>query len=508
MKKFSIIYIALLLSASAVLAQSSLGKTDDLGRIAIAAVVPDEAGIPGSAQRNLQNRLTQVATLNGLGATASSQFAILPMVSIISQDVTPTAPPMVSLNIDVTLYMVDAKSQTIFSQTTISLKGIGRTADRAYTQAINNINPRHGQFRGFIEKGKEKIIEYYNSKCDVIISSAQALAGQKKYDEALHTLMSVPDVSRECYDKCMQISMDIYQEYADQQCNESLSAAKSAWAGKDLSGVERHLAKITPDMGCYDEAQQLVATVTAAVEAEGGSAWSFKMKKYDDSIDIQKMKIQAGKEIAQSWAYRGAAQHFDWAWLYPGFKPKTPVQPKPEAVAEATKVEAKAQEPVEETRPPIGERPKASNINVPIFKDRKVIHNDGIGLEEYPIVTGSNSVKMVMGVIRRQFFTAPDGHSPLELVMFYKNFVEGYKGKVLYQTREPQLVEINGKTVNSYLHTHRINHLSNYNYMATKTSEYSVGVIYTDKSDIYVIVGAGRAKATTTCDLVTVEVAH
>jgi len=32
--------------------QSSLGKTDDLGRIAIAAIVPDEAEIPAGAQKN------------------------------------------------------------------------------------------------------------------------------------------------------------------------------------------------------------------------------------------------------------------------------------------------------------------------------------------------------------------------------------------------------------------------------------------------------------------------
>ncbi|MDD2549178.1 MAG: hypothetical protein PHD00_03685 [Bacteroidales bacterium] len=316
MKKFYILIASLLLSLAAQ-SQSSLGKTDDLGRIAIAAIVPDEAGVPGGAQRNLQNRLMQVASLNGLGATENAaQFVMVPMVSIISKDITPTAPPKVSIRMDVTLYIVDMLTQNIYSQTSIEVRGIGNTEERAYTQALNGINPRHGQFRGFIEKGKEKIIEYYNSKCDVIISSAQALAGQKKYEEALHTLMSVPDVSRECYDKCMQISMDIYQEFADQQCNESLAAAKSAWAGKELSGVEKHLAKITPDMGCYDEAQQLVATVTAAVEAEGGAAWNFKMKKYDDSIDIQKMKIQAGRDVARSWAYHGASKNFDWGWLY------------------------------------------------------------------------------------------------------------------------------------------------------------------------------------------------
>lgn len=315
MRKLTIL-IALFAITYTGIAQSSLGKTDDLGRIAIAAIVPDEAGVPGGAQRNLQNRLMQVATLNGLGATENAQFVMVPMLSIINKDVTPTAPPMVSLTMDVTLYIVDMLTQNIYSQTSIQVRGVGNTEERAYTQALNGINPRHGQFRGFVEKGKEKIIEYYNSKCDVVISSAQALAGQKNYEEALFTLMSVPDVSRECYDKCMQISIDIYQEYADQQCNEYLSAARAAWAGKELSKVEENLGKITPDMGCYEDAQQLVATVTSAVEAEGGSSWGFKMKQYDDSIDIQKMKIEAGRDVAKSWAYYGASQNFDWSWLY------------------------------------------------------------------------------------------------------------------------------------------------------------------------------------------------
>lgn len=316
MKKFQLVLAAILIYSSMAYSQSSLGKTDDLGRIAIAAIVPDEAGIPGGAQRMLQNKLMQVATQNGLGASDGSQFAMVPMISIISKDVTPTAPPMVALNIEVTLYIVDVLSQNIFSQTSIPLKGVGNTEERAYSQALNNINPRHGQFRGFVEKGKEKIIEYYNSKCDVIISSAQALAGQKKYEEALFMLLSVPDVSRECFDKCMAISIDIYQEYSNQKCNEHLSAARAAWAGKELSRVEEHLGKITPDMACYPQAEQLLEQITATVEAEGASSWSFKMKQYDDSVDIEKMKIEAGRDVAKNWAYYGAAPHFDWKWLY------------------------------------------------------------------------------------------------------------------------------------------------------------------------------------------------
>ncbi len=297
--------------------QSSLGKTDDMGRVAIAAIVPDEAGVQGGSQRMLQNKMMQIASQNGLGATEDrAQFVMVPMITIINKDVTPTAPPQVSLRIEVSLYIVDVMSRTIFNQTSIELRGVGNTEERAYTQALNSINPRHGQFRGFIEKSKEKIIEYYNSQCDALITKAKALAGQKKYEEALFSLLFVPDVSRECYDKCMNISMDIYKDYGNQKCNEFLAAARAAWAAKELNKVEENLSKITPDMACYPQAEQLLAQITSAVEAEGAGAWSFKMKKYDDSVKKEQLLIEAGRDVAKAWAYWGAAPYFDWKWLY------------------------------------------------------------------------------------------------------------------------------------------------------------------------------------------------
>lgn len=505
MKKIVIIIFAALVPMLS-MGQSSLGKTDDLGRIAIAAIVPDEAQIPGGAQRLLQSRLTQVATLNGLGATEGSQFAMLPMVSIINQDVTPTAPPMISLTIEVTLYIVDAKSQNIFSQTSIQLKGIGNTEERAYSQALGRINPRQGQFRGFIEKGKEKIIEYYNSQCDAIISTAKSLAGQKKYDEALATLFNVPDVSRECYDMSMDISIDIYNEYANHKCNEYLSAAKAAWAGKELSKVEKNLGKITPDMECYPEAQELVSTVSEAVDAEGASSWDFKMKRYDDSVDMEKMKIEAGRDVAKNWGHRGAAQHFEWAWLYPGAEPKAP-KSEPKAEKETTQTEST---PVADSKPPMGERPKASDIVIPVFKNASVDYDDKIGYEEYSIVTGSNSVKNLEGTIRRMFCTPPKGYSPLEIVRFYQQFIEGNKGKIIFQSRKPKSVKIDNNSLRSYFNKHRIpwagRRSYSYNDIKHGISDFVVGVIYTDVSELYISVLAGRYKADPVYEVVIVEV--
>jgi hypothetical protein len=319
MKKILLILVAFVFGLN-LNAQNSQGKADDLGRIALAAIVPDQAeGIPQSARQLLANKMEQVAVQNGLGAAASNpRFCIVPVVNVLSKEITPTAPPMQALNLDVTFYIVDAASQTIFSQTNIQVKGVGQTEDKAYMQALKNVNVKAGQFKGFVEKGKEKILEYYNSQCDVVLKGAQALAGQKKYEESLFTLLSVPDVCRECFDKSMDLSVDIYKQYANYKCTEYMAGAKAAWANMNADKAAEFLGKITPDMECYEQAVKLADEITQKQLADGANVWQFKMKQYDDSVEKEKLMIQAGKDVAVSWAYWGQGKHFnwDWSWLY------------------------------------------------------------------------------------------------------------------------------------------------------------------------------------------------
>ncbi|BDX37229.1 hypothetical protein CYCD_05840 [Tenuifilaceae bacterium CYCD] len=320
MRKIIILTALAFIGYSTVSAQNSQGKTDDLGRIALATVVPDQAeGIPQSARQLIANKMEQIAVQNGLGASAANpRFCIVPLVNVLSKEITPTAPPMQALNLDVTFYIVDAASQIIFSQTSIQVKGVGQTEDKAYIQALKNVNVKAGQFKGFVEKGKEKIVEYYNSQCDVVLKGAQALAGQKKYEESLYTLLSVPDVCRECFDKSMDLSIEIYKQYANYKCTEYMAGAKAAWANMNVDKAAEYLGKITPDMECYNDAVQLTDQITQKQLADGANVWQFKMKQYDDSIEKDKMMIQAGKEVAVAWAYWGQGQYFnwDWNWLY------------------------------------------------------------------------------------------------------------------------------------------------------------------------------------------------
>jgi hypothetical protein len=318
MRRLIVILVLPALMFASVLGQNSLGKSDDLGRISIAAVVPEQVGsIPSGAASTLENKMRQIVTQNGLGASEyGSRFAILPGMNILSKDITPTAPPQQALTVEFVFYIVDAVSQTIFSQTSVQFKGVGQSEEKAMIQVIKNINPKMGQFKGFVEKGKEKIIEYYNSKCDVFLKNAQSLAGQRKYEEALYILSSVPDVCRECYDRSSDLSIEIYKQYDDYTCGQYLAAAKAAWANIDHDKAAENLAYITPDSKCYPDATALADEIKNKL-LEDGKVWDFKMKRYNDSVDLEKQMLQTIRDIGVSYAQAAVAEfHHNWDWLY------------------------------------------------------------------------------------------------------------------------------------------------------------------------------------------------
>ena len=96
MKKTFVLLTCFLMVCSFGKAQNSQGKTDDMGRVAIAAFVPEQAeGIPSSAQQLLQGKMQQIAVQNGMGGSGSNpRFFMVPMVNVLTKEITPTAPPM------------------------------------------------------------------------------------------------------------------------------------------------------------------------------------------------------------------------------------------------------------------------------------------------------------------------------------------------------------------------------------------------------------------------------
>lgn len=288
--------------------QNSVGKSDDAARITLAAYVPKQIDqMPEAARSNLSNKLTQVVTQNGLGGKASNErFIITANINVISKEMTPTAPPMQAFVLEITLYIGDAKEGTKFSSVSIQTKGLGESETKAYIDALKKIKPADPAIQNFVEEGKVRIMEFYNSQCDFIITEAKSLSGQGKFDEALSKLASVPTVCKDCYQKLHGLIPGIYQQKIDSECKKILNEANGIWKSKqNLEGAEaasKVLKNIAPGSSCSADADKLVGEIAKRVYELDKREWDFKLQVYQDGVDMEKAVINAARDIGVAYA--------------------------------------------------------------------------------------------------------------------------------------------------------------------------------------------------------------
>ena len=319
--------VPLLLLAQWTFAQNNASKADDISRIALNTYIPERtaASLPNPVRNYLENKLSQIASSNGLGGSSSNpRFIITSNVNVVSKDITSSAPAMTSLALDVTLYIGDFQTRTKYASTSLSVKGVGQNESKAYIEALKQINPNSPAIRQFIDQGKTKIIEYYNANCDFLLKEAQALAAQNKYEEAIYKLMSVPDVCKDCYDKAMDAVAPVYKKYIDKTCLMRLSDARNVFhASPNFAGAENariSLSQIDPEASCYGEAKAFTDSVRTRILKTEKRDWDFMMKRYDMDADLRQQRIQAMKEVGVAYGNNQPQQQLIQArrddWLY------------------------------------------------------------------------------------------------------------------------------------------------------------------------------------------------
>lgn len=290
---------------SLVIAQNNASKIDDSGRIILSTYFSEKLAttIPLMAKMTLENKLSQMTTQNGLGAAnySNPRFIITANVIQLTKDITPTSPPMTALTLDVILYIADFQTQTKFASTSIQVKGADKNEQKAYVEALRTLNTSNPEIREFIEQGKIKIIEYYNTQCDFILKDAQASISQNKYEEAIFKLTRIPNVSKACYDKAIDAVGPVYKKFIERDCITKLNSAKHVFHSKPNSeGAElarQFLSTIDPEASCYKDAAALTETIRKKILKDEKRDWDFKMKKFDKSVDLEQQRIQAMKEV-------------------------------------------------------------------------------------------------------------------------------------------------------------------------------------------------------------------
>jgi hypothetical protein len=302
MKQINLLIVVFLVTFCS-FAQNNLGKADDAARIVLSTYIPEQVeGLTDIAKSNLSNKLSQIVTKAGMGGSrAASRFIITANVVVATKDITPTAPPMHAYTLEVTLYIGDGISGTKFSSTSTTLKGVGETETKAYLSALKNLKVDDSKYQAFIETGKNKIIEYYNTKCDFILKEAEMLASKNDFEASIATLTAVPEVCKDCFDKAMTAVGPIYQKQIDRQCKINLLDAKNAWnESQNSSGASAaagFLGQIDPNSSCYADAVALSNAIAKRVKELDQREWNFQLKQQQDEVNLEKARIKAVRDI-------------------------------------------------------------------------------------------------------------------------------------------------------------------------------------------------------------------
>ena len=266
--------------------------------ITLGAYIPAQTeGIPAYAQSMLKNKLGRIITENGISDDVyNSRFIITPNITVLSKNITGTAPTMVALTLDLTLYIGDGVAGNLFSSQSLLLKGVGTNETKAYMSALKMIKPKNSEVQSFISKGKQKIIDYYNANCGLMIKKAQALESQNEFEQALIVMTSVPEAST-CFSTIKSKIKPLYIKTINRDCTIKLSEASAIWAANqdinaanDAAGL---LATIEPSAACFGQVKTLYSKIAARVKELGDRDWNYALKV----LEVQADTVKAARDV-------------------------------------------------------------------------------------------------------------------------------------------------------------------------------------------------------------------
>lgn len=141
------------------------------------------SNMSASAASTLYNRLNQAVTLNGMALTENAdRFLLVPDVTVLSINATPTAPVKYVAEVEVSLFFVDNIERMILSQVILTKKGVAENETKAVNEAVKSIKSRDSKLKKMIVNGKKKMMEC----CD---------ADKNETLDTLRVENEIPDVS-------------------------------------------------------------------------------------------------------------------------------------------------------------------------------------------------------------------------------------------------------------------------------------------------------------------------
>ncbi|MDO5341045.1 MAG: hypothetical protein Q4F69_01125 [Bacteroidia bacterium] len=131
--------------------------------------MPEHEEISESLLSSLQDKLYEAVSLNALGSTDNdSRFVVLPVVNVVSKNVTSSIPSQFVAEVEIVLYFVDNNTKTILSQVVIVKKAMDDSESKAVAKALKSLQARDKKIKRLFDKGKENLANYFASHADEV----------------------------------------------------------------------------------------------------------------------------------------------------------------------------------------------------------------------------------------------------------------------------------------------------------------------------------------------------
>lgn len=272
--------------------------------------------VPERVSDQLATRLTAAAASQGVVGSDNSRFFITAKFNHSFKDILAGPPQTTAIKSTLTIYMGDILDQKVYATQSFDVKGVGTSDERAYINALQSLNGRNKAFVSFIERGRTKIIEYYNANYPSILAKAKNAMALQNFDEALYYSTSIPECT-DGYNEAVALTNVIYQKYIDFEGLQLLAKARAAWGtNPDEYGASEaysYLTQINPQASCYKEAMAFGDKIAKVVKAN----WDFEnVTKYKDSIDLQKATIKAARDVGVAYGNHQQPITYNMGWLW------------------------------------------------------------------------------------------------------------------------------------------------------------------------------------------------
>ena len=276
---------------------------EDTLSIKLTPFVAENPEIGATGVKLLRDRLNSGITKVGFGGDGSNpRFIIGPSITLLSKNITSTAPTKYANTYEINFMVVDVVTETIFTSYQTEFKGVGDSPEKAFLSGIRNIKFDNKEFVDFLVSAEEKIFSFFESNCSSILAEANSEAQMRNYDEAFAILKSIPSEAKECFMTVQDKKLEFFQLSLNKNCNEILAKMKAEFgkfndpsaAGFNAEAMS-YYSMIDKQSECYAEAQDIynnyVKNLDPKAKRDWGmemKKWDFEMKKYDDQIAMAK----------------------------------------------------------------------------------------------------------------------------------------------------------------------------------------------------------------------------